>query len=151
MRKFLLPALALATMALLPGLAFATHFEGFTVGGDCGGWSAQTQVVWRTDVYSADLDFTIDLLDENQNVLEHVSWTGMISRNPGDPANMTYNFSGPWTGTYDDGQYGLVGMMHLVAPWNGGVDDETINYTGQFACIVPNETATWGTIKTLYR
>ncbi len=76
---------------------------------------------------------------------------GQIGRAVGDPNPMVYNFSGPWSGTFEAAQFSVAGMFHLVAPWPGGVDDETANYTTEFECTVATENSTWSTIKTLYR
>jgi hypothetical protein len=150
MRKLVM-TLALATIAVLPGIASATHFGEVVVGADCDGWWAQVEVTWRTGIYSGNLDYTISLLDGEANVLEQAVWAGPIGRNQGDPQVMVYSFSGPWNGTFEASQFSVSGLFHIVAPWEGGVDDETATFTTEFGCTVATENSTWSTIKSLYR
>lgn len=151
MRDAKLVGLTLAAMALLPGLAAATHFDEVIVVGDCEGWSAEVNVTWRTGIYTGDLNYSIRLVDQNANILEQIDWAGVIDREVSDPRQMVYNFSGTWSGTYSGPQFTVVGMFHLVAPYPGGVDDDTANVTTTFECTVAAENATWSSIKTLYR
>lgn len=151
MRNLRLLALALATMAVLPGLASATHFDDVIVGADCDGWWAEVNVYWRTGILVGELNYTISLVDQDANVLEQVDWAGAIGRDLGDPRAQVYYFSGTWSGTFNGPQFSVVGMFHLVAPWDGGVDDVTANDTTAFECAVATENSTWSTIKTLYQ
>jgi hypothetical protein len=150
MRTLKMMALVLASMAVLPGLASATHFGDVSVGGDCEGWNAVVEVQWRTGIYTGDLDFTITLLDGDA-VLEQVVWAGTIGRAVGDPSFMVYTFQGDWAGAYPGFMFNVTGDFHLVAPWDGGIDDETATYAGEFECSVATETSTWSTVKSLYR
>jgi hypothetical protein len=151
MRNLKMMLLLLATMAILPGIASATHITGVEVNADCDGWWAQLDVYWRTGIYTGDLDYTISLVDQDANILEQVSWAGPISRAVSDPRAMSYTFSGSWSGTFQADQFSVTGMFHLVSPWDGGVDDETVNASTVFECSVATENSTWSTIKALYR
>jgi hypothetical protein len=142
--------LALMAMALVPGVALATHFNEVSVMADCEGWTATVNVTWRTGIYGGDLDFVIRLLD-GDTVLEEYSWAGPLTRALDDPAIMTYTFQGNWAGQFPGPTFGISGAFHLVAPWEQGIDDVTASYNGEFACTVASETSTWSTIKTLYR
>lgn len=138
--------LVLVSMALLPGIASATHIDDVTVWGDCEGWVAQLDVTWRPDIFTGDLDFSIRLMDE-ETVLETYNWAGPIGRAVGDPSVMTYTFEGSWVGTFEGPVFGIVGQFHLVAP----SADETMSDMGEFQCTVATETSTWSTVKSLYR
>lgn len=151
MRKLRMTALVLATMALLPAIASATHFTDIVVGADCEGWWAQAEVYWRSSSFVGDLNYSIGLVDEDATILEQIDWAGQISRELDDPQFMVYNFAGSWSGTFNGPHFGVVSMFHLVAPWDGGVDDETANYTTEFDCTVATENSTWSTIKALYQ
>ena len=150
MRNLKMMTLALVSMAMLPGLASATHFYDVSVGGDCEGWAAMVQVQWRSGIYTGDLDFTVTLLD-GDTVLEQAVWAGTIGRAVGDPSIMVYNFAGNWAGAHPGSMFGIAGDFHLVAPWDGGIDDDTATYTGEFECSVATESSTWSTVKALYR
>lgn len=151
MRNLKMLVLALVAVAMVPGLASATHFDTVGVTGDCGGWTAQLGVMWRSDVYNGNLDYLIQLMDGN-TVLESFVWSGPLVRNPGDPQLVTYTFSGPWAGNYSSGApYTITGDFHIVAPWTGGIDDETMSVSAGFQCTVAAESTTWGTIKSLYQ
>jgi hypothetical protein len=151
MRNLWMMTLVLTTVAVLPGIASATHFGDVVVEADCDGWWAQVGVQWRGGIYAGDLNYVITLAEGNGNVVEDVVWAGQIGRNVGDPAAMVYNFSGDWSGALVGPQFTVAGMFHLVAPYPGGVDDYTANVTTAFTCAVANENTTWSTIKTLYQ
>jgi hypothetical protein len=142
--------LALVSMAMLPGLASATHLVDVSVGGDCEGWTAAVSVQWRSSAYIGDLDFTITLLD-GDTVLEQAMWAGPISRAVGDPTFMIYYYAGDWAGTHPGSMFGINGDFHLVAPWEDGIDEGTMTSAGEFECAVATETSTWSTVKALYR
>ena len=89
MRDLRLLGLTLAAMAVLPGLAAATHFDEVIVVGDCEGWSAEVNVTWRTGIYTGDLNYSIRLVDQNANILEQIDWAGVIDREVSDPRQMS--------------------------------------------------------------
>jgi hypothetical protein len=142
--------LALMAVALIPGVALATHFNDVSVTGDCEGWTATVNVTWRTDIYSGDLDFVIARWDDG-TVAEDYGFSGTLGREVGDPAVMTYVFHGTWAGEFGGSAFGLTGDFHLVSAWDGGLDEATDTYAGEFACSVASEVTTWSTVKTLYR
>jgi hypothetical protein len=151
MRNLKMLVLALVAVAMVPGLALATHFNSVAISGDCGGWTAHVEVMWRTDVYAGNLDYLVRLMD-GPTILESFVWSGPLVRNPGDPQVVMYTFSAPWAGDYSAGlPYTITGDFHIVSPWTGGIDDETMSATSGFQCTVAAETSTWSTIKSLYR
>lgn len=150
MTKLSLLALSVIAIAAVPGIASATHFNVIEMHGDCQGWTAQVEINWRSDVYTGTLDYTILLLDGN-TVLEQHTWSGVVSRNPGDPQDMHYTFQGPWSAAHSGFQFTVQGDFHIVAPWTGGIDDQTATDSTVFQCSVAAENATWSTIKSLYR
>jgi hypothetical protein len=150
MRDLKMMTLVLVSMALLPGIASATHLSDVAVWGDCEGWVAQVDVTWRSSIYTGDLDFSISLMD-GDIVLETYNWAGPIGRALDDPSDMTYMFEGSWVGTFEGPVFGIVGQFHLVAPWEGGIDEGSMSDMGEFQCTVATETSTWGTVKSLYR
>jgi hypothetical protein len=143
-------ALALLALAVVPGVASATHFNEVAVWGDCQGWTAQVEINWRTGIYSGNVDYTIRLMDGN-TVLEEHSWAGILGRNLGDPQDITYTFQGPWSGAHSGVLFTITGVFHVVSPWDGGIDDQTVSYSADFQCAVASESSTWSTIKSLYR
>ena len=151
MRNLRMMALALATMVFIPGIALATHFDQIVVEADCDGWSAEVHVFWRAETYVGDLDFSIKLYNQTQDLLEQFDWSDQISRNAGGPQAQVYNFSGNWNSSYSGPQFNVEGTFHIVAPYAGGVDEQTLVSTTSFACLVASESSTWSTIKSLYR
>jgi len=151
MPKMKMYSIIAAAFLLIPSLAMATHITSLTPGADCEGWGVEMVVQWRTGVYEGDLDYVIQLQDLDGNVLEEVTWAGMISRGMDDPSIQTYAFSGDWEGMFEAPSYNVWGSFHLVAPFDGGVDEDTMDFTVEMDCTVATEGETWSTVKSLYR
>jgi len=144
-----------SALLLLPAIATA---DGTTmvldrVGNvDCDGWSASVTIQWREGIYEGDFDWTVVLMDADDNVLEEQGDAFVLTREVDQPEIVTYEFSGPWEGTYDPQLFQAMGTFHLLAPYPDGIDETTVVFTQTFECdTVANENSSWSTIKSIYR
>ena len=137
-------------LLLLPAFASATHFTDLTGLGDCAGWSAMATVQWRYGVTEGTMDYTVSLLDVDNNVLETFTWEGAVTRD--DSADQVFEYFDMWTVEADAGSYTVVGHFHLVSPYSGGVDESSMDFEFNFTCdTVSAEAHTWSAVKDLYR
>ena len=144
--------LAAAVVLLVPLAAGATNLEALLVVGDCDGWTADFTIQWRYGVYEADLDYVVELVDTNDNVLETFVWAGPITRDAGDPAFVDYTFMDAWTVIAPAGDYTVRAMFHLYSEYGEDlVDESTLNAESVFFCgTVASERASWSAVKSLY-
>lgn len=149
MRNAKLFVFAMLAIAMVPGVASATHLNGVVFLGDGNSWTAQVSVTWRDGIYAGDLDFALTLLD-GETVLEEYAWEGPLSRAESDPQDMIYTFEGNWSESYPGPVFRLLGTFHLVAPWDGGLDDETSEVDVQLPNLAAAEVSTWGIVKALF-
>ena len=147
MRKMIMFAVLAAVM--VPAIASATHVNWVDLNGNCAGWTAEFNVDWRENVYTADVDYMITLYSGNV-VLEQVNGTTVITRPMNSPNNASYTISGPWSGTFSGSSFHIEGQIHLVADWNGTPEESTVTGASNFDCSVAAEAQTWSTIKALY-
>ena len=147
---FLLTILAIG---LLPAVASATHFDGLpVVDGRCQGWTLDLTVRFRTGTFTADLQYAVELLDADQNVIDSFAWSGVVTRPENSPVYQDYQFGGDWTADLPVGDLLLRGTATVSLTWSGGVDTDSAEFNGSVACeTVSAEASTLSRIKSLYR
>ncbi len=145
-------AVAVLAALLVPQVASATRLLSVSGEGNCEGWNVTAEVRFRSTVFAADLEFTLELLDIDMNVIETVTYNGVITRP--DPSGQVhvFNFGEEWTAFAPAGVYMVAGSVTVSAPWSGGFDEHTEAFEGSFYCgFVPSEATSWSNVKGLYR
>ncbi len=152
MNKGIAVATILTGLLMLPVAASATHLVSVTGEGDCNGWVAETVVHWRTGINEGNLDYVVTIADAEGNVLETITWAGIVSREDGACYRQFYQFAGEWSIFAPAGDYVASGVFHLSAPWSGGVEESTVEFSEDFFCgSVPTTDTSWSVVKDLYR
>ena len=143
---------AVLAALLVPQVASATRLLDADGVGDCDGWTVTAEVRFRSTVFAADLEFTLDLLDVDMNVIETVTYSEVITRpNPSGQVHV-FQFGDEWTAFAPAGVYMVAGSVTVSAGWSGGFEEHTLDIEGSFYCgFVPNEATTWSNVKGLYR
>ncbi|HOX24735.1 MAG TPA: hypothetical protein PLL30_03100 [Candidatus Krumholzibacteria bacterium] len=150
MKKMLLAAL-LASL-LLPAAASATRLTDLDASADCLGWSAEIIVRFRAAVFQLDLDYTVVLSDDRGNPLEVIDWAGSLTRAQDTYPTQRFQFYGEWTVTAPPGQYHVDVTFHTAAPFGSAIEESELTTAVDFFCaVVPTESTTWSSVKSLYR
>ncbi len=145
--------LAIIAIGLVPAVASATHFDGQpAIDGRCEGWTLDLTVRFRTGTFAADLAYTIELLDADQNVIETVAWTGVVTRPEDSGVYRSFQFTGVWSVDLPAGAYSIRGTATVSLAWSGGFDEDSKTFASGVACeAVATESSTLSGIKSLYR
>jgi hypothetical protein len=145
--------LVAAVAMLIPATASATHFFGYQRSADCNGWMTDFRVAFNSEIFEAQLDYTIVLKDSQGDVIETIEWSGMIGRdNPSNNVQM-FNFGGDWSVVADPGFFVARGYFTLTAPTvDGGEEVDTFDWVYQFNCeTVATEQVDWSSLKATFR
>jgi hypothetical protein len=152
MKKSMNVKLAALAILLLPVVASATHVTGVELNGDCGGWSADVTLRYRSTVFEVQADYTAVLTDADGNELEVFTWDGTLTRDEGSYFVQMYDYAEEWSVVAPPGDFTITLMYHIYAPYDGGVDEETFEISQDFSCtVIPTEAQTWSDVKGLYR
>jgi hypothetical protein len=128
------------------------HITDLSATADCLGWSADLIIRFRTASYQVDLDYTVVLSDDHGNALEVVEWAGTLVREAGTYQTQRFQFFGEWTVTAPPGQYHVNLTFHAAAPYGNVVEESEMTKVVDFFCaVVPTESTTWTSVKSLYR
>jgi hypothetical protein len=141
-------SLMIAAAILIPVSASATHMDDVTFIGNCEGWSSEVVVTWGSAV-GGELDWTVELLDADENVLE--TQEGVLPIEPtANPA--TYEFGSEWTASGGVGDYAIRWSVTFIKYWSGGQSaQETRDGLTDFSCgSVASESTSWTAIKKIW-
>ncbi len=151
MKRMLMLNGALVVLLLVPSLAMATHITGLDANANCEGWTADLGMVFREDVFEADVEFTITLFNSMDEELESFEYSGTLTRNPDGPQTVMYNFAGEWQETHYSDSMIVVINFHVTAVGEEGLDESFADEEIALACTVDNDQTTWSAMKALYQ
>jgi len=143
MKRLILSIAALALV--LPSLALACHVTEVTGNADCQGWSMCATVSFSGSVYEGTLNYTVHLLDDQNQEVNTFELSEVVSR-PQDSCagEYTFCFEGQWEGTYQSNGF----LVKMEADLNGGASQ---CFQTSLSCTVDSDDVSFGAVKALYR
>jgi hypothetical protein len=141
-KKLTLFSLGLVALAL-PCLSSACHVTDTWGNADCDGWNLCTTVYFSSNVDEGSLEYTITIIDLDNNVVTSFGETLTITHSPGE-GTFEYCFEGVW-----DGEYFVTNATVVITSALDG-QNPTV-FTFDLACTVDSEDSTFGSLKALFR
>jgi hypothetical protein len=154
-RLILTLVLTLAALAAA-GTASATEFQNVIFAGGCTEWNAQLDVHFRIGMTEADIDYIVELVDSEDNVLLTSSGSAVVTDDDSDRLG-TLMLSATWDETTDDiielfGMYTVRASFTLYVPWQEYVFTYVEERAMMAECaVVDAEDISWGQLKGAYR
>lgn len=137
MKRILTLTCLVAAVGLVPALASATHIENFAANGDCEGWSVDFNVRYISTDASADLTYSIVLLEEGGTEVARAEGTENLHAD-GSTTWAAYSHAESW-GLELCGDYVVQVYVGLSPDYTTWIDERTAELT--FVCDCGEEDA----------
>lgn len=154
--KRLILTVVLTLAALVAGTASATEFQNVIFAGGCTEWNAQLDVHFRIGMTEADIDYLVELVDADGNVILTSSGSDVVTDGDADRLG-TLMLAGTWDETTDEtielfGMYTVRASFTLYVPWQEYVFTYVEDRAMMAECaVVDAENVSWGQLKGAYR
>lgn len=153
MKRLMVLGFALLAVLVLPVVASATHLTDFDGTADCDGWCATYTISWHSQVFEAELEYAVVLMNDEGDVLNEIVVSETITREPGSEAVQFYEICAPWEGNFVASYFTVLMAFELTAPSGTGGADQVSSFGAEIMleCTVDADDTNWGSLKSLYR